>query len=871
MFNDRRHHRLGRKLGPTAVFSSMLSAILVSVGLLAMPTAFADEDVYHIGIFQHQDKAMLKEKYRPLIAHLEQQLPGYRLEYRLLTEPEMLEAIRLNQLDLLFTNPSLYQIIRHQNALASPIATVERLHQGQKVSSLGGVIFTRPGENYQNLSDLTDATIAVPSKHHAGGFRVPAYEFFKAGINVEQLAFKEVGEHEAVVEAVLSGQADAGFVRTSILEYMVAEKGHQMSDFKVIHLRPLSAYPFVVSSTLVPEWPFFALAHVDTETVKKMTVALFGLQASDPGMKALNFAGFVPPQDYLGLERMLRDMGLPPFDLKRQVSWTEIWHQYRWTLVSVGSLIGLLLVGYFILGWLNRRLRQSQAQMRAAQVEAQKANQAKSEFLANMSHEIRTPMNAILGMSELGQNDTTVKALRVRLKKIDQAARLLLGIINDILDFSKIEAGKMALESRLFDLQTDIDQLKDVFLPLAEEKGLDFSVQLDPGAASYYRGDSMRLRQILTNLLGNAFKFTPQGAVRLTITAGQSASDQAWLIFEVSDTGIGMDAQQQQRLFQAFSQADTSISREFGGTGLGLVISQQLVQAMGGELIELESSPGQGSTFRFRLPLARPPAEAIRDWKAQQDTSSQALAHLSGRVLLVEDNPINQEVVAEHLQQLGLVVDVAAQGEQGLQMVTQQAYDLVLMDIQMPGMNGYEATRHIREQDSNIPVIALTAAAMVEDREKALQAGMNDHLGKPIDQSALSQALARWLPVSGTSTSSASGREWAVFASAQPEEFKDWMKLAKSDFRVKVIRDVPTLKTFLKEGGAPRMVVVSTDFCDALKQETEAMQGEFWVKGECAWQSPETGSMVIRSMETQQAFEQALTSIKRVSFREKDS
>ncbi|KUJ72780.1 hypothetical protein AVO41_03080 [Thiomicrospira sp. WB1] len=836
------------------------------VALWWPPQASADDGVYRIGIFQHQEKTMLTDKYRPLMRHLEKQLPGYRLEYELLTEPEMLEAVRLNQLDLLFTNPSLYQIIRHQNALASPIATVERIHQGQNVSSLGGVVFTRPGENYTSLADLTLATIAVPSTHHAGGFRVPVYEFFKAGIAVDDLHFKEVGHHDAVVEAVMSGQTDAGFVRTSILEYMVAEKGYAMSDFKVIHSRDLSAYPFVVSSMLVPEWPFFALAHVDTETVKKFTVALFGLDADDPGMQALGFAGFVPAKDYLGLETLLRDMRMPPFDVERPVTFKEIWRQHKWTLIAVGTLLVVVLIGYFVLAWLNRRLRLNRQKLMAARQEAQKANQAKSEFLANMSHEIRTPMNAILGLAELGQSDATLGAVQDRLRKIDASGRLLLGIINDILDFSKIEAGKMTLESHPFSVTEVVDQLKDLFEPTAKEKGLRFEVVMDPPLDQAYWGDSLRLRQILTNLLGNAIKFTQEGRVTLTVARRTHEQETDWLVFEVEDTGIGMDSVQQQRLFQAFSQADTSISREFGGSGLGLVISQQLVQAMGGGEIELQSISGEGSTFCFSVPFAQADAQALADWQAQSKTVNAHAERFAGTVLLVEDNAINQEVVAEQLRSRGVSVNIVDSGEQALKAVQDgDRYDLVFMDIQMPGMDGYEATRRILASQPEVPIVALTAAAMVEDRQKALQAGMKDHLSKPIESSALCQVLSQWLPQAPASTSSATKApenskpsDWVVFAAADPKSFRPWMEAAKSDYRIKVIRDLPTLKTFLGENHSTRMIVTSPDFCEALQTDLSDLEGEFWVTGDCAWAPEKPGSVVVRPHATQPLFEQAL-------------
>ena len=386
----------------------------------------------------------------------------------------------------------------------------------------------------------------------------------------------------------------------------------------------------------------------------------------------------------------------------------------------------------------------------SAQRQAHKLAQAKSEFLAKMSHEIRTPLNGVIAAADLMAATQLNDEQHELLDTLRLSAKTLLGIINDILDFSKIEAGRMVLETLPFTPTVLVEEVVSIMAPAAHSKGLTVRTELSSSLPHSVAGDPLRLRQILLNFVGNAIKFTACGevvirAMRLKKGEGQSA----WLRFEVQDTGVGIPPEKQAGIFDAFTQADSSVTRQYGGTGLGLAICKRLVELMGGQ-IGVYSQPGQGSCFWFEVPLPVIQENAPEETTAQPSGSALNSHELDGvRVLLVEDNPVNQKVAIRMLQKLGCVVELAENGQQALEKLERASYDIVLMDMQMPVMDGLTATRLLRQREQQTGhhqvVIALTANAMQTDRELCLEAGMDDYLSKPLTLDALQVMLLRWV------------------------------------------------------------------------------------------------------------------------------
>lgn len=409
------------------------------------------------------------------------------------------------------------------------------------------------------------------------------------------------------------------------------------------------------------------------------------------------------------------------------------------------SLAGRLWLGRFLvfsLLLLALLAYRASKRARAAQEAAERAAQAKSDFLANVSHEIRTPLNGVIGMADLLLEGEWNESKREDVLTLQDSAHSLLTVLNDVLDFSKLEAGRCELVVEAFDLRMLLSRVCDLFQSVARQKRLDLRLELPESLPGSLLGDASRLRQIVMNFTGNALKFTETGSVRIFAQELARSEKSVSLRIGVSDTGIGIPANVRRRLFEKFEQADTSMSRRFGGTGLGLAISKRLAELMGGQ-VGLTSEPGRGSTFWVDLDFAFAAAPASQE--VEQRATGRRFA---GRVLVAEDNAVNRKLIARMLAHFGIEPVLANDGTQALEILKRQRFDLVLMDCQMPMLDGYEATRQLRQMEGggrSTPIVAITAHAFPQDQARCSEAGMNDYLSKPLEVAALAKVLGRYL------------------------------------------------------------------------------------------------------------------------------
>jgi len=426
------------------------------------------------------------------------------------------------------------------------------------------------------------------------------------------------------------------------------------------------------------------------------------------------------------------------------------------TLIRVEYKGSYRIAGYF------RDLREHRAVMEEMQLAEQKQREAKelaedsarikSEFLANMSHEIRTPMNGIIGITNLALKKEASDTQREYLKKIDLSAKSLLRILDDILDFSKIEAGRLEIEKTEFNIQAVMNDIRNITAFSLSQKSISFTINISEALDFHVIGDSLRLQQVLLNIISNAIKFTHDGGIVVNAGVAARGENSAELVFSVTDTGIGMTEEQVSKIFDAFGQADSSTTRKYGGTGLGLAICKSLVELMGGR-IWIESEFGTGTTFFFTATFETVQAHDMPAADNHTDAEDYRIPaeFLGAQLLLAEDNEINRLIANELLTTAGFSVDIADNGIEAVNMVSEKEYDLILMDIQMPEMDGFTATSIIRSNAAfdHIPIIAMTANAMQGDRERSLLAGMDDHITKPLMPALLMETICNWLGKAG--------------------------------------------------------------------------------------------------------------------------
>jgi len=721
----------------------LLICLCLYIGLVQGQDIFAShKQTVKIGVLAKRGVSHCLKKWSPTADYLSEKLPDHAFEIVPIDFEQINYMVYSGQVDFILTNSAIYVELEIKYGV-NRIASLKNKRLLGTHTYFGGVIFClKQDRNLEKLVDLKGKSFMAVKENSFGGWLMAWRELKEKGIDPfsDFSSFSFGGTHDAVVLAVKNKVVDAGTVRTDTLERMQLEGKINLENFHVIHDHEGDFHPpYLHSTRMYPEWPIAKISHTSDTLAESVAIQLIGMPHNSKAAKAASCSGWTIPLNYQSVHDCQKVLGYGPYKDFGMITLDDVFQKY-WPIILL-TLVLFIIMTFSIILFIhfNRKIKASTfhlqkeveehkktaEELQKAKIEADLANKAKGDFLANMSHEIRTPMNAIIGMTYLmKQTDFTPKQ-KDYINKIENSANVLLGVINDILDFSKIEAGKLEIDTIDFNLHSVIENVTTMVELKTTEKNLDFIVSYDQGMNMNLHGDPLRLGQILTNLVNNAVKFTEKGEVGIYI----KSIDKDFYRFEVRDTGIGLTKEQQAKLFQSFSQADSSTTRKYGGTGLGLAISKQLVHLMEGR-IWIESEYGKGSSFIFDIFLKE---------TFQADVEKKQFS--DKRILIVDDTPSWQNILKSLLKQYAIRVDIANSGEEAIKMICNENrhYDLVMMDWRMPGMDGIETTKIIKKHGKHLPTTIIMVSSFSQETvvEAAKKQGIDIFLHKPIDPSLL--------------------------------------------------------------------------------------------------------------------------------------
>ncbi|MEE4241512.1 MAG: response regulator, partial [Desulfopila sp.] len=717
-----------------------------------------------IGVLAIRGDEYCLKAWSPTAEYLNRMIPDHQFIITPLHHDMIIPTVRRNEVDFILANAS-YYIELEQFFEANRIATLKELHSGIVTTQYGSVIFTRSDRrDIRTIKDLQGKTFMAVSEKSFGGWQMAWREMKEKGIDpyddFKSLQFAET--HDNVIFAVRDGLVDAGAVRTNIFESLLAEKKIRIEDFYIFpRIYPAATQPPYLSTTReYPNWPMARTKETPERLAERVAVALLQMEADSPAAQAAGVAGWTIPLNYQPVIECMKELRIGPYQNDGKISLKDMLYYYGSWLIGLVVFVGTLFTLTIVVLRLNRKIHISNKTLRQemtlhkildkeleqAKEQAEAATKAKSQFLANMSHEIRTPMNGIINATELALEQPLSEDVSKFLRIVQNSSYALLGIINDILDYSKIEAGQLSLKERVFRLDEIFDNIIDVFFNQCSEKGIELLVDIAQDTPRFLYGDSLRLQQVITNMVSNSLKFTASGGT-ITISVKKQEpqiketleENQIILFFAVKDTGAGISPDYLPMLFEPFTQGDSSSTRKNEGTGLGLSICKKFVTMMHGT-IGVDTLLGQGSTFYFTVRMKLAASTLGKVHETPPDLKGFA-------VLVVDDCSDSRTIMSNMLNSLEFEVETLPSGTDALSRlqpinIKNNPVDLILMDWKMPEMDGLETVRKIRrELQLTLPVIIMTAFPREQLKVEAEKAGANGILNKPIFQSTLFDAL----------------------------------------------------------------------------------------------------------------------------------